>query len=257
MNDYLRGKRDVNIVVTIVVITTHPTTHDEVTKDQVLTINIPLTQTYRGETMKELNDFILFPRLENELKYYLENPTEIDYPLCFYGVPGIGKTSFARYLTNKYSHDVTEYDSSNDMFSIIPDIDKKMRGGSLCPFMSDEDKPFDRGIIIDEFHDFTDVRQDKFKKILEEITCPPYNSLVIICLNTDSNNPIEKRMTPAIRSRCDLIDFTPNLDTDNPDSDIEPMINQLNEKYPELSLDFLVKTYPDLRKIMRRVERLR
>ena len=201
--------------------------------------------------MKELNDFILFPRLVKELKYYLENPTKIDYPLCFYGLPGIGKTSFARYLTNKYSYDVVEYDSSNDMFSIIPDVEKRMRGGTICPFMTDEDKPFNRGIIIDEFHDFTEVRQDKFKKILEEITCPPYNSLVVICLNTDSKNPIEKRMTPAIQSRCDLINFNPSLD------DVEPMINQLNEKYPELSLDFLIKTYPDLRKIMRRVERLR
>jgi len=200
--------------------------------------------------MKELNDFILFPRLEKELKYYLENPTEIDYPLCFYGLPGIGKTTFARYLTSKYSYDVTEYDSSNDMFSIIPDVERRLRGGSLSTFMTDEDKPFNRGIIIDEFHDFTDVRQDKFKKILEKIT-GPYDCMVVICLNTDSKNPIEKRMTPAIRSRCDLINFNPSLD------DVEPMINQLNEKYPELSRDFLVKTYPDLRKIMRRVERLR
>ena len=201
--------------------------------------------------MKELNDFILFPRLEKELKYYLENPTKIDYPLCFYGLPGIGKTTFARYLTDKYSYDVTEYDSSNEIFSIIPHIEKMMRIGSLCSFMTDEEKPFIRGIIIDEFHDFSDGRQDKFKKILEKITCPPYNSLVVICLNTDSKNPIEKRMTPAIQSRCDLINFNPSLD------DVEPMINQLNEKYPELSLDFLIKTYPDLRKIMRRVERLR
>jgi len=157
--------------------------------------------------MKELNDFILFPRLEKELKYYLDNPTKIDYPLCFYGLPGIGKTSFARYLTSKYSYDVTEYDSSNDMFSIIPDVEKRMRGGGLCSFMTDEDKPFNRGIIIDEFHDFSKRRQDKFKKILEKITCPPYNSLVVICLNTDSKNPIEKRMTPDIQSRCDLINL--------------------------------------------------
>ena len=210
--------------------------------------------------MKELNDFILFPRLEKELKYYLDNPTEIDYPLCFYGVPGIGKTTFARYLTNKHSHHVFEYDSCIDLYSIIPDIEKLMRGGrSLGSFLTGEDKPFDRGIIIDEFHDFTDGRQDKFKKILEKITRPPYNWLVVICLNTDSKNPIETRLTTAIESRCELINFNPSQDVDNPDDgySTHPMINELHEKYPELSREFLTKTYPDLRKIMRRVERLR
>ena len=53
--------------------------------------------------MDKFDDFILFPRLDKELRHLSNHPEEIDAPLIFHGLPGIGKTSFAKYLSEKHA----------------------------------------------------------------------------------------------------------------------------------------------------------
>ncbi len=198
--------------------------------------------------MDKFDDFILFPRLEKELRHLSDHPEEIDAPLIFHGLPGIGKTSFAKYLSEKHASNHWSFDGSNEnkkQNDMLVHIKNSMMYSALD---GDDNKHFSRAYILDEWHDLSDIKQNQFKITFDEIT-DRGDSLVILCLNTSpkhNKETLEKLVTPAIVSRCDVYDFTPLA------AEVEDVIEILQDKYPSLSEDWINNTYPDLRKITRR-----
>lgn len=60
------------------------------------------------------DSFIFCEELRRELQFLLDNPKCIPSPLCFYGLPGVGKTMFSKFLAKTVSNhtmyrDMNEY----------------------------------------------------------------------------------------------------------------------------------------------------
>ena len=96
--------------------------------------------------------------------------------------------------------------------------------------------------------------------------------LIIICMNTthagdtavtdDKKNKLtkkeiderdkdklEKKLSPAIKSRCTVIEFSPYADEE------EEILDKFRKRYPKLTERQLERTYPDLRSLVRLGER--
>ena len=203
-----------------------------------------------------MENFIFPIRLEKELKNFLDYPENIPRVLCFYGTPAQGKTSFAKYFAEQVaseniyfdanSHSREDYDSSY----VVKQITKIDRTCSLF----NENKTFDKCYIIDEWHDFSEIRQNDFKTpfdtIIDEENKRCVKNLVIICLNTDSKNTIQKVLTPAIYSRCHLVRF------DILASEKNYIIEKTIEKFPELDPAIIKASIPDWRVIKRALKML-
>ncbi len=183
-----------------------------------------------------MNNFIFSNELKTELQFLLDNPTKLP-PLCFYGKPGNGKTTFAKYLSSKITHDVRYYDCNSykvegtTSSSILQFINKSCQTMSLNQFIEDSTpKPFDKVFIIDEFHNFSLQTQDSFKIAVEELS--KRGNLFIFILNTDSNiksETYEKQVSSAMRSRLYSIQF------DIKENQIEEVCEIVKEKHSHLS----------------------
>jgi len=196
-----------------------------------------------------MHNLILHPALEKELTFLLNNPSKVPPILCFHSVPAQGKTVFAKYLADELAGDVSYFDanlhltSKNDYSYIAKEI--SYRSGFLA-VDSNWSKHFKRCFIIDEWHNFTDVRQDSYKVLFDEVS--ERNCLIIICCNTTQGRPINKTLTDAIYSRCHTINF--NITR----SQVAEVAAMAKENFPMLSDDFINKSLPDWRVIHRKVQ---
>jgi DNA polymerase III delta prime subunit len=200
--------------------------------------------------MNTFDDFIFTSELKNELKYLLDNPERIPSPLCFYGRPGNGKTSFAKYIAKTlcsegFYYDMNEYKKNGASSGEL------LRAVNRCASMatlSDEIKPLGKCIILDEWHNATHSQQDAYKVPFETYS-QKANVLFILCLNTDWDLPIEKALSPAIKSRCHCISF------DTKKSQLPELKALVREKYPTLSETQIATHLPDMRAIQRLANR--
>ncbi|HIG27607.1 MAG TPA: hypothetical protein EYQ50_07310 [Verrucomicrobiales bacterium] len=197
------------------------------------------------------DDFILFDRLKKQLSFYDNNPQHIQTALCFHGMPGIGKTSFAKYLAYKHSKCVTYLDVKNTKHALYKDWHKEV-GYTDLETLLDDTKYFDRAIILDEWGDMKTVQQEWWKVPIQEmIELPHTKLLIIICLNTspfteDKTHSLEKQMIKAIRSRCmpNIIDFCPKSGEE------EDVVKSFMERFPDLDEEQFYATYPDIRAVI-------
>jgi len=60
--------------------------------------------------MNSFDDFIFSSKLDNKLSLLINKPKKIPPVLCFYGYPGNGKTSFAKYIADEVGADTTYFD---------------------------------------------------------------------------------------------------------------------------------------------------
>jgi len=194
--------------------------------------------------MNTFNDFIFHDALEAQLRLLFDNPVKIPGPLCFYGHPGNGKTSFARLLAEKAAN-ATEYFDMNarkangeSFGNILADI---RRCGSVRSLYG-TGGIWKRAIIIDEWHDLTENQQNACKVPFQEYS-EDNRTLFILCANTDRDNSIDDILTPAIRSRCYSISFnTPQIKADE-------VKQKIAERYPEMSASIIDDKFPDMRQI--------
>ena len=193
------------------------------------------------------NDFIFVPRLEEELRFFLENPTDLPAAVCFYGMPGIGKTSFAKTFAEEYSGDV-QYLPMNET-KIDKAFIKSLRLGNTITLMDclKGDKPFSSIAILDEFHNLTQKQQDWFKVRIDESMEMP-NRRLIVCLNTTNTKTLEKVLSPPIRSRLHAIDF------DIEQYEAGKHAELLTKKFPYLRQRDIFAWLPDMRRIIRENE---
>lgn len=201
-----------------------------------------------------MDQFIFHSELESELQWMLDHPLKIPSPLCFYGEPGIGKTSFSKYLSDRVSketvyHDCNSYLGNEKSSSqILSGINKR----TFSPIIVDEnrkDNPWTRSIILDEWHNFTNRTQDSYKIPFEQLS-EKNGCLFILCVNTNvgKKKSIHDVLTPAIKSRCHLVRFNILV------RQKEEMVERTLKRYPMLDERFVRQTLPDFRKINRRVQ---
>jgi replication-associated recombination protein RarA len=196
--------------------------------------------------MKTFNDFLFTSELKKELKYLLDNPERIPSPLCFYGRPGNGKTSFAEYIAKTLCseccyYDMNEYKKNG---ASSGELLRAVHNYASMATLSDESKPISKCIILDEWHNATHSQQDAYKVPFETYS-QKANVLFILCLNTDWELPIEKALSPAIKSRCHCISFNTRS------SQLPELRALVREKYPTLSETQIAAALPDMRVIQR------
>lgn len=201
----------------------------------------------------EFEDFIFPDRIRTALKGLLDHPKAIPPVLCFHGYPGVGKTTFAKHMVNRLCLSEHHF-AMSEKGSVKNFIDKKyskLLQSSLAPFLVDqeeaEEKSFEHGIILDEFHNLTPKDQDAFKSVFEE----QGDYLVILCVNTTPKRKLSTVISPPIKSRVHDIDFNVRK------SEIEQVLELTTKKFPELSEEKIRALLPDYRQIERAAHLLR
>ena len=188
--------------------------------------------------MNKFEDFIFTDSLSDTLRYWLET-TNI-HPLCFYGTPGNGKTSFAKYISNKKGNSVM-YRDCNDVKSNFKTELNAIDGFARTISLFSDNEVWDKVLVLDEFHNLTDIQMDYFKVRFEQWNDSGIQ--IIICCNTGRKVPIENTITPAMRSRFELISF------DIYRSQLDEMVSKVLNKYPQLEEQKVYNLLPDMRKI--------
>ena len=203
-----------------------------------------------------LQNFIFHNELETELQFLINNSHKLDGVLCFYGLPGCGKTSFSKYFSNLVAKETIYLDACSHIFdkTSAGNILKTIQDSrvTLSAFLNEDYNAkayWNKAIIIDEFHNLSASRQDAFKITLEKLSIES-NYLFILIVNTSKDKPLNKILTPAILSRVQPVCF------DIQKLHYEEVSQIIKQRYPILSDEYIMETLPDLRQIFKKVRLL-
>jgi|GEM_PF-1641130 len=200
--------------------------------------------------MNNFEDFIFNPKLKIQLKWLLDNPKDIPPVLCFYGYPGNGKTTFSNYFSNEVGISTHYFDMNDYMMkgkSIGEMLERIKLINSTVNVFADGRKTWGKVIILDEFHNATKRQQDTLKTTLEKYS-KNNNCLFILCLNVETGEYLEDKITPAIVSRVFPISFNTKM------VDLPELIQSVNDKYPMLSMEDIESIMPDMRNINKKIK---
>lgn len=203
---------------------------------------VTLTEKYRP---KKLSDCVLPKRIEKVLTRLLKKRDTGH--LIFYGKPGIGKTATANALIHELCPNNNlvinaSIDNSVDFMGTY--LIKAMTSLALYP----NEKKI---IFLDEADGLTERAQESLRVPLEKFH---HNVSVIFSFND------EKKIIPAIKSRCLNLCFDADADED------EEIIEGLFKRYKEIAKKEKIKIshaelkeeiedyYPDYRKILKIIE---
>ncbi len=232
--------------------------------------------------MDKFEDFVFFDELRDDLEVFDKHPDAVgEGGLLFHGLPGTGKTSFAKYLAHKHAYNVLHLDINDKDDPFIKDGWRNGQGGwtkwfgkvAVEQFYKDaEKKYFNHALILDEWNDADRKKQNKWKVALEQMyQVETFKILIIICMNTTHDgdisdgdgknkltkaeikdrdkNKLENLVSDAIASRCSVIEFSPY------EEDKDDILDDFRKRYPKLSEKKMEKAYPDLRSLVRIGER--
>ena len=107
----------------------------------------------------------------------------------------------------------------------------------------EEDKSLSKVLVLDEFHNLTELQMNYFKVPFEEWS--DLGIQIIVCCNTGRRLPIESTLIPALISRLELISF----DTDI--NDRSELTTKVLSKFPQLDKHTVHRLLPDYRKIVK------
>ena len=203
-----------------------------------------------------MDGFIFHKQLQNELQFLINNSHKLDGVLCFYGLPGCGKTTFSRHFSNLVAKETIYLDACSHIFdkTSAGNILKTIQDSrvTLSAFLNEDYNAkayWNKAIIIDEFHNLSPSRQDAFKITLEKMSIES-NYLFILIVNTSKDKPLAKILTAAILSRVQPVFF------DIQKLRYEEVTAIIKARCPILSESFIEQTLPDLRQIFKRVRLL-
>ena len=203
-----------------------------------------------------MDRFIFHKQLQNELQFLINNSHKLDGVLCFYGLPGCGKTTFSRHFSNLVAKETIYLDACSHIFdkTSAGNILKTIQDSrvTLSAFLNEDYNAkayWNKAIIIDEFHNLSPSRQDAFKITLEKMSIES-NYLFILIVNTSKDKPLAKILTAAILSRVQPVFF------DIQKLRYEEVTAIIKQRYPILSDEYIMETLPDLRQIFKKVRLL-
>lgn len=186
------------------------------------------------------NDLVFNDALARRLSLLINQPTRLPKFVVFFGEPGTGKTTFAKRYANYVASDVSYTPVSENTLSAkeFDAIRDRLRSASL---FDNDDKPFSRVQVIDEFHNISKNKQDKFKTFHDELRD---NQRFIFVLNTEARKKsLPDVMSPAMMSRCFAIDF--NV----PHEDKASYYEKIKHLYPYLRRTDILANIHDHRKL--------
>ena len=190
-----------------------------------------------------MKDFIFHSSLKLELEKIITSGARHTPVLTFFGAWGVGKSSFASYLSQMLANEVVSYDCNvRSQSNILKDIEERCRSTSLST-LDNDDKQFEQCFVLDEFQSLTTTTKNSFKLPLEQLTRDSRVLFIIICNATTKN--LSETLTRAIKSRCHCINF------DVPKISYDEVVQQVLERYPNLTTEFIKNTLPDFRQIVR------
>lgn len=205
-----------------------------------------VNSTIEASTNQFNDEFIFYKELRNQLEWLLNNLEDIPSPLCFYGDPGNGKTSFADYLARCVNGDPYYFDMGKHAYS--SQSNRECIDNHLIPIASSNslfersDAVWNRVIILDEWHNVNKTQQNAYNIPFDKYS-RNNNTLFILCVSTTDKKGIDDILTPSIGSRCHCISF--NTD----ESKLDEVKDLVMKQYPELPEDKVVKLLPDMRKV--------
>ena len=191
-------------------------------------------------------DFIFTDRLTKQLKLLVEKPEILRLRpiLCFYGFPGVGKTSFGKKLMSHFCDDY-QYFPMNERSLRNNFIEENIKPLYRTMSLFDQGETlFPRGIFLDEFHNLTPKDQDKFKVVFDDMKTRQ-DTLVIVCLNTTGRRTLSKCVTQPILSRL----YPINFNVRDEENEINEVVKKVMNRYPLLSTIQVRGLIPDMRKI--------
>tara|TARA_B100001079_G_C16347999_1_gene486790 strand:- start:362 stop:988 length:627 start_codon:yes stop_codon:yes gene_type:complete len=194
----------------------------------------------------EFNDFVFPDRLDIQLRHLMKQ-SSVFSPICFYGFPGCGKTSFAKFISDHKSNevhyeDVNVIQDGKDNFGKF--MERLKKGLTSCSLFY-ENEPWRKVLILDEFHNLRSHQQDRFKVLFDDWN--DYGIQIIICLNITTKKNINLVLSSALRSRCECLNFS-LFKKDYPE-----MISKVSAKF-DLDEISIRKYLPDMRKIVRKTQ---
>lgn len=195
---------------------------------------------------KSFDEWVFRDSLEKELRVYLKRPEVLPAVTVFHGYPGLGKTSFAKFLAITHTPGRWRYFPLNEGFNAK--IFDEIKGATRMALWDHEQNgPIRRIIILDEFHNVHKEGQEKFKTFFDEMTNEYYNSdlRIFVILNTTKTKPLHRVVSPAIFSRLHSVDF--NL----PMEEVSQVVEKAAKKYTYLSKERIYAVLPDFRRIKR------
>ena len=187
-----------------------------------------------------MKEHILTTRIQRELRDIercLSN--KIINAVCFYGLPGSGKTTYAKSLGSRLAHETNYIDCALKPPTKIEVTD--LANASLLPLFDDY-KPFDRCIILDEFHNLSPKDQSCYKV---QIEANRDRTLYIFCLNVSEKKLYAKSVEVAIRSRCEAVCF------DLQKSEADEHAEKVHRHFPSLTVREIELLLPDMRQVAR------
>lgn len=187
-------------------------------------------------------EFLFNQRLADQLSAFIKRPAALPQVVCFYGEPGIGKTSFALAFARRFGEYCSYHpmNETNINAGFIKHLNMST-AHTLAAFLRSDEKPFSNVTILDEFHNLAKKSQDFFKTQFDALG---ERDRVIICLNTTDKKSLKQSVTAPIYSRMTAkIDFT--LSPDEYDEFAEKIVG----RYRYLELDEIKSLLPDMRQI--------